>query len=150
MPQSLSKIYIHIIFSTKNRNNYILPEIQNELYSYIASILKSLNSNAIKIGGTDNHIHVLCNLSKTISVSKIIEEIKKRSSKWIKTKDAKYSIFSWQNGYGVFSVSQSKLEITENYILEQKEHHKKIDFKDELRKFLKKHNTDFDEQYLWD
>ena len=130
MTQSLSKVYIHIIFSTKNRKFFITEEVELELFSYIGSILKSLNSNAIKINGTANHIHILCILSKNISISKIVEEIKKSSSKWLKTKGSEYSFFAWQTGYGVFSVSESKLKLVLDYISKQKEHHKSIDFKD--------------------
>ena len=150
MPQSLSKIYVHIIFSTKNRENLINQEIENELFSYVATILKALNCPAIKINGTRNHIHILCVLSKNISLYKVVEDIKKKSSKWIKTKGNGYSFFSWQNGYGAFSVSQSKVKMVLDYILKQKEHHKSVDFKAELLKFLKKYDLDFDEKYLWD
>lgn len=150
MAQSLSKIYLHIIFSTKYRKHLIKPEIENELYKFIAGIMRNLDCTAIKIGGITNHIHILNKLSRTITVSKIIENIKRDSSKWIKTKGRQFSKFSWQNGYGVFSVSQSKIDIVTKYIENQKEHHKKKLFKEEYRNFLKEYNVDYDECYVWD
>jgi len=150
MSQSLSKIYVHIIFSTKKREASISKEIEDELYAYMAKIFMEYDSFALIIGGVENHIHILCILSKNYSVCKLIEEIKKSSSKWIKTKDKKYSRFSWQNGYGVFSVSQSQVPDVQNYIQTQKEHHKKISFEEEYREFLNKYKIKYDEQYVWD
>lgn len=148
MAQSLTKQYSHIVFSTKNREKFINNKIKNELYSYIAGILKSLKSPAIIIGGTDDHIHILCILSKNYSISKIIEELKKNSSKWIKTKGM--SNFYWQRGYGAFSISQSHVEIVQRYVKNQLEHHKNQTFKDEFRGLLQKYKIDFDERYVWD
>jgi REP element-mobilizing transposase RayT len=148
MPQSLTKQYSHIVFSTKNRQKFITNKIKDELYSYIAGILKSLKSPAIVIGGMDDHVHILCILSKNHSTSKIVEEIKKNSSKWIKTKGI--SNFFWQRGYAAFSISQSHVEIIQKYINTQVEHHKNQTFKDEFRLLLQKYNIDFDERYVWD
>ena len=148
MPQSLTKQYSHIVFSTKNRQKFITDKIKDELYSYIAGILKSLKSPAIVIGGMDDHVHILCILSKNYSTSKIIEEIKKNSSKWIKTKGI--SNFFWQRGYAAFSISQSHVEIIQKYINNQVDHHKNQTFKDEFRLLLQKYNIDFDERYVWD
>jgi len=150
MAQSLSKIYVHIIFSTKNRVNFISDDLVPELYSYLAGIIKAYDCNILKIGGMPNHIHILCVLSRKYSLSKLMEEIKKSSSKWIKTKAKNLCKFSWQNGYGAFSISQSQIEIAKKYIENQKEHHKQISFKDELVKLLQKYEIDYDEKYLWD
>jgi len=150
MPQSLAKIYLHIIFSTKNRNNILHPDIENELYKYIAGIMKNLNCTTIKIGGTSNHIHILNIFSRTIPIGKLIGTIKKESSKWIKTKGINYHNFHWPNGYGVFSIAHSQVEAVEKYIKNQKEHHKKMTFQEEYRKFLHKYNVDYDERYVWD
>ena len=150
MPQSLSNILIHIVFSTKYRADLITPEIENELYPYIIGICKSLDCTAIKIGGTANHIHILCRLSRTISVSKLVEKIKTGTSKWIKTRGTQFHSFSWQNGYGAFSIGVSNLPALKKYISNQKEHHKSRIFEDELIILLKKYEIVYDERYLWD
>ena len=150
MSQSLTKIYIHIIFSTKGRNPWIIQSIQKELYAYIASILKGINCPALIVGGVMNHIHILNIQSKNISTSKLIKEVKASSSKWIKSKDKKFKNFSWQNGYAAFSVSQSLRKQVHQYILNQKYHHQKRSFKDEMRLLLKRYEVDYDEKYFWD
>jgi len=150
MAQSLSNILIHNVFSTKHRTETITPEIEKELYPYIATICNSLDCPAIKIGGTENHIHILCCLSRTITISKLVEKIKTGSSKWIKTKGTEFHSFSWQNGYGAFSIGVSNLPALKQYISNQKEHHKRRTFEDELRSLLKKYQIGYDEKYLWD
>ena len=150
MPQSLSKVYLHIVFSTKHRQNLIHPNLESELYSYMGGIIKTLNGSPININGTSNHIHILTTLPRTITIAKILEEIKKSSSKWIKTKGIQYSKFSWQGGYGVFSVSQSGVAAVSTYIDNQKEHHKTKSFKEELISFLDKYETHYEEKYVWD
>jgi len=150
MTQSLSKLYIHTIFHVKNKRIFIRPEEEKELYAYIGGIIKQNSSDSIKIGGTENHIHILANMSKNISLSKFLEEIKKNSSRWIKTKDIHYKDFAWQGGYSGYSVSQSKVEVVKKYIERQKEHHKKLSFRDEYLKFLREYGVDFDEKYLWE
>jgi REP element-mobilizing transposase RayT len=150
MPQSLAKIYLHIVFSTKDRKHLIKSDIESELYKYIAGILKALNCTALLINGTADHIHILNILSRTQAVSHVLEEIKKNSSKWIKGKGNEYKNFYWQAGYGAFSVSQSKIEVVKNYIYNQKEHHKICTFKEEYRRFLKEYNIEYDERYVWD
>ena len=109
MPQSLVKNYIHIIFSTKYRNDFIDETIENELFPYIGSVCKQFESTAVQIGGTDNHIHILCLLSRKIALMKLVQEIKAHSSKWIKAKGKKYESFFWQDGYGAFSVSPNNI-----------------------------------------
>lgn len=150
MAQSLSKLYVHIVFHTKHNQPLIGPEIEKELYAFIGGIIKKNESIPIKIGGTEDHIHILASMSKNIALAKFVEEIKRNSSRWIKTKDAKFQSFSWQGGYGGFSVSQSVLERVKNYIENQKEHHKKISPQDEYVKFLSEYKVDFDEKYLWE
>ena len=150
MAQSLSKIYVHIVFRTKNGDYYIPENVLKELYAYIATIMKNLESPAIVIGGMPDHIHILCVLSKNIAIKKLLEEIKKHSSKWLKTKANTLSNFRWQNGYAAFSVSQSQVLKVKNYILNQKEHHRKKMFQEEVVDFLKKYNIEYDERYLWD
>jgi putative transposase len=150
MAQSLSKVLLHIIFSTKNRYLFIDEKIESELYAYIVSISKTCGSYVHKIGGIDDHIHLFANLPRTLSISNLLEEIKKNSSKWIKTKGIKYRDFSWQKGFGAFSVSSSQHESVVTYIENQKEHHKKQSFQDEYRKILQLHNVPFDERFVWD
>lgn len=150
MPQSLNKIYIHIVFSTKNREPLISKEIKEELFSYLGGICKGLESNPIQVGGYRDHIHILCLLSKKITLIKLVEEIKKNSSKWIKTKGKEFENFYWQSGYGAFSVNPSEIEVVKKYIENQEEHHKVKSFQEEYRAFLKKYNVEYDEQYVWD
>ncbi len=150
MSQSLVKIYTHIVFSTKHRENILGPDIYGELYSYLGGICNNLECSIIKIGGYSDHIHILCLFSKKITVIKLIEELKKNSSKWIKTKGVKYQNFHWQDGYGAFSVNPSEINIVIKYIENQSEHHKKSNYQHEYRAFLKKYNVEYDERYLWD
>jgi REP element-mobilizing transposase RayT len=150
MAQSLSKVYVHITFSTKNREYLIDDNIKNSLFEYLGGICKGLDCNPLKVGGCHDHIHVICMLSRKIAQMTLLEELKKQSSKWIKTKGPTYSDFYWQSGYGIFSVNPTETDIVVNYIMNQDEHHKKVSFQDEYRAFLKKYNIEYDERYLWD
>lgn len=150
MAQSLASILIHIIFSTKNRQRLIHPEIAQELHSYMAGISRAHESQIHEIGGIEDHVHLLVSLPRTLTLSKLIENIKKGSSKWIKTKGNVYSDFAWQNGYGAFSIGRSAYENLRKYIQNQRDHHKKVSFEDEFRGFLKKYHIDYDEKYIWD
>ncbi|OHB80495.1 MAG: transposase [Planctomycetes bacterium RBG_16_64_12] len=150
MPQSLADVLVHLIFSTKNRAQLIQPEIEDELYRYLASVCRGCGCAAHQIGGTEEHVHVACSLSRTITLSKLLEEIKKRSSKWIKTKGSRYASFAWQNGYGAFSIGRSQLPALERYIARQHEHHRHKTFQEEFREFLQKYQIEYDERYVWD
>lgn len=150
MGQSLNKIYIHLVFSTKNRKLMISEDVQDDLFSYLGGICKNLECNPIQVGGYRNHVHILCLLSKKIALMNLIEKIKSNSSKWMKTKGEQFTDFYWQNGYGVFSVNPTEIEIVQQYILNQEEHHKKISFQDEFLKFLKKYKVEYDKKYVWD
>jgi putative transposase len=152
MPQSLSQVLVHLVFSTKHRRPFITENIEPELYAYIAKILfDECSSPALIIGGTEDHLHILLVQSRTWAMAKIVEVIKKRSSKWIKTKGVVlFGTFQWQTGYGAFSVSVSNAEIVKRYIANQKEHHRKKSFQDEFRGILKTHDVDYDERYVWD
>ena len=149
MPQSLSSILIHLIFSTKNREPLLTPEIDAELYRYIASIFKALQSPALIINGTSDHLHTLFSLSRVITIADIVEEVKTDSSKWIKTKGSRFRRFHWQSGYGAFSIGQSQVPTVKRYIRRQKEHHRRVTFQDEYRKFLKAYEVEYDERYVW-
>ncbi|MFB6343275.1 IS200/IS605 family transposase [Saccharicrinis sp. FJH62] len=150
MPQSLSKVYVHITFSTKNRKALIDEEIQKRLFDYLGGICKGLECNPVQIGGYNDHIHILCILSRKITQAILLEKLKKESSIWIKTINPRYASFYWQNGYGIFSVNPTGVKVITEYILNQKEHHKTQTFQDELRAFLEKYNIEYDERYLWD
>ena len=131
MAQSLSKLYVHIIYHIKNPLVKIRKAEKNQLYAYIGSIIKDNESIPIKINGVEDHIHILCVMSKNIALAKLVEEIKRHSSRWIKTLDPYYAKFAWQGGYGGFSVSPSLHDKTKQYIENQEEHHKKMSFKEE-------------------
>ena len=150
MPQSLSSILIHLIFSTKNREPFLTREIEVELYPYMASIFKAMNSPALIINGTSDHVHTLFLLSRVAAIADLVEEVKSESSKWIKTKGRQFRRFYWQSGYGAFSIGQSQVPAVRRYIARQKEHHRRVSFKDEYRKFLKVYEVEFDERYVWD
>ncbi len=149
MGQSLIKNYIHLIFSTKSRENFIDENIENELFSYLGGICKNLECNPVQMGGYRNHVHILCLLSPKITLAKLLEELKSHSSKWIKTKGEKYSNFYWQNVYGAFSVNPNQIDVVKKYIINQKEHHKIKSFQEEYLQILKKYDIEFDEKYLW-
>ncbi len=149
MAQSLSRLYVHIIFHTKLSENTIGQNIENELYSYIGKIIQENDSHPIKINGTENHIHILAIMSKNISLAKLVEEIKRNSSRWIKGKGKEYENFSWQKGYVGYSVSHSVLNKIKKYIDNQKEHHKKVSFQEEYISFLNAYGVDFDDKYIW-
>ena len=148
MPQSLAKVYIHIVFSTKHNRPYITNEVQKELHSYMVGTISKLGSYTNEIYANPDHIHILCNLTRTTIIAEFVSKIKTSSSKWIKSKGVRN--FSWQDGYGIFSVSASKIDVVKKYILNQQEHHKTLTFKDELRSFFKEYGIDFDERFVWD
>ena len=148
MPQSLSKVYVHIVFSTKYRSTIIKDEIREELHSYIIGVLSNLGSYVNEIYANPDHVHILCFLPRTLTTAQLVSKVKTSSSKWMKTKGVLN--FAWQDGYGIFSVSSSNIASVEKYIRNQPEHHKKVEFKDELRRFLQEYKIDYDERYMWD
>jgi REP element-mobilizing transposase RayT len=150
MPQSLAQIYVHIIFSTKDRHPFLGPEIRAELFPYTATILRNLECYPVEIGGVEDHLHILCSLSKNLAVKELIEKVKTPTSKWLKPKSRTLQKFHWQSGYGAFSVSASQLEAVTTYVRGQELHHRKIGFQDEFRKFLKRYKIEYDERYVWD
>ena len=150
MPQSLARIYLHLIFSTKGRAPIINDQIREPVHSYMATVLKNLGCHANLINSVDDHIHLLFELGRTVAVSKVVEDVKKSSSKWVKTQPTCVADFSWQNGYGVFSVSHSNFDAVRDYIAGQHEHHRRRTFQDELRALLEKHGVEYDERYVWD
>jgi len=148
MSQSYVQFYAHIVFHTKNNMKFIREETEDELYSYFGGILRNHKSVPIQIGGTSDHLHVLCTLPKTMSLADLVEEIKKSSSKWIKLKGAGYRNFFWQEGYGGFSVSHSMVKVVKNYIINQKQHHEQVSFIDEYKALLDEYGIVYEEKYL--
>jgi putative transposase len=148
MAQTLVRVLVHLIFSTKDRANVILPGVESELHTYLAGIANNLDSPCLAVNGTPDHVHMLVSQSKNLALAKLVEEVKKGSSKWIKTKGAALKRFHWQDGYAAFSVSQSKVKAVEAYIAEQKEHHRRKSFQEELIQFLRKHGVEYDERYI--
>jgi putative transposase len=150
MAQTMVEILVHVIFSTKNRENLIKPEIETELWAYIGGILRKHESVLLSANGTENHVHLLILQSKKIALSDMVREVKKASSLWIKTKDEAFDNFHWQTGFGAFSVSKLQVETVKKYIAKQKEHHKKQTSDEEYREFLERYSLDFDERYFLD
>ena len=148
MSQALSKIYTHLVFSTKNRTKTIPNQYMAEIHAYVAGILNELQCTAICVGGTDDHIHILYLQNRTMALSDVVRIVKTNSSKWINEK--KLHTFRWQDGYGAFSISNSHVDAVINYIQNQEEHHKKVSFQDELRKICQQCGVEFDERYVWE
>jgi len=151
MAQSLANLWVHLIFSTKNRFPFLTDRgLRLDMHGYLASVLRSHDCETKIVGGVEDHIHVLFALSKNRSLTEVIKEIKRTSSAWIKTVSESHSEFYWQRGYGAFSVSQSHLAEVIRYIENQEEHHKRVTFQDEYRTFLRRYSIEFDERYVWD
>ena len=148
MPQSLAQVYVHIVFSTKHGNRYIDEDFRAELQSYIIGILKNLKSYTHEIYANPDHIHILCTLPRTITIAQLINKIKSNSSRWAKPNGDEN--FKWQDGYGIFSASPSKLNFVKRYIRNQKNHHDTISYKEEMRRFFAEYEIEYDEKYVWD
>jgi putative transposase len=150
MPQSLSKVILHLMFSTKNREPWLDSNVRPRMHAYLATICRDFGAELVHVGGVADHIHIVTTLPRTVSQAQLIEQTKKASSKWIKALDACYRGFLWQRGYGAFSVSPSQLEAVLQYIDTQQEHHRTRTFQEEYRELLRRHGVDFDERYVWD
>ena len=150
MPQSLSLVIIHVIFSTKERRPFLVPDTRPKLHAYLATVARNADCEAYRVGGVADHVHLAIRLSRTITIAKLVETLKTASSKWLKTDSPDLATFSWQRGYGCFSVGPSDLEALKAYIDNQDEHHKTRTFQDEFRMFLKKYGMEYDEAYVWD
>ncbi len=148
MPQSLSRVLVHLIFSTKHREPLIALEIRPRLHAYIVGILDNLKSPSLQTGGVADHVHMLFALSRTITRAEVVEEVKKSSSKWMKAEGGVPG-FSWQGGYGAFSIGESQTDTVVRYIQNQEEHHRKVTFQEEFRKFLERYKVAYDERYVW-
>ncbi len=152
MPQSLAKVLVHAVYSTKGRCPWLQDEeVRRQLYAYKATILRNnVDTSALIIGGVEDHIHALCLLSRKYAIKDVIEEAKTETSKWLKRQGPQYADFHWQAGYGIFSVSESNAEQVKRYIANQAEHHKRMSFQDEFRALCARHGIGIDERYVWD
>ena len=150
MPQSLSKVILHIVFSTKYREPWLDSHVRPRMHAYLATICRDVGAEVVRVGGVGDHVHIVTTLPRTVSQAELVERIKKVSSKWIKTLDARSRGFFWQRGYGAFSVSPNQIEAVLQYVEAQEEHHRTRTFQEEYRELLRKHGVDFDERYVWD
>ena len=150
MPQSLARLHIHLIFSTKHREHVLNDAIRDSLHAYMATVLQNFDCPPALINSVEDHVHILFELGRTVAVSRAVEEVKKASSKWLKTQGAEFAGFAWQAGYGAFAVSESNVAVVREYIANQREHHRKKPFQEEYRAFLERHRVAFDERYVWD
>ncbi len=150
MSGTYSQIYIHVIFAVKGRQNQISTEWSEELYGYIAGIIKGKGQKSIIVNGMPDHVHAFIGLNPSMSVANLVRDIKNNSSKFINDKKFLAGKFYWQEGYGVFSYSHSQIETVYNYILNQEKHHRKKTFREEYMELLKKFKVEYDEQYLFD
>lgn len=149
MGSTLTHLLYHVVFSTKGRVPNIVPEICDELYRYMGGIVKGEGGVLLEIGGMPDHIHLAIKLKPVHSLSRIMQKIKGNSSKWLNEQNRLPGRFSWQDGYGAFSVSESQISNVMQYIKEQRKHHQRLSFKDEIIEFLKCHRVEYDEHYLW-
>jgi putative transposase len=151
MPQSLAQIYLHIVFSTKDRRPLIHnAAIREETYSFLGGTCNNLDCPVLRVGGVADHVHILCRLGRTISVADLVKELKRESSQWIKPKSPHLADFYWQSGYGVFSASPGHIEGLIDYIVNQEDHHRKETFQEEFRRLLTKYDVEWDERWVWD
>ena len=146
----MAKIILHLVFSTKNRNRWIGDSVRPALFAYLAGACKAAGSRIYRVGGTEDHVHIACTLPRTLALSKLMEEIKKSSSAWIKKQDDSFKFFAWQSGYGAFSLGKSQLPQLLGYIDNQDEHHRSRTFKEEFQDLLNRYNIEHDKRYLWD
>jgi REP element-mobilizing transposase RayT len=151
MPQSLAKILVHVVFSTKDRRPLLRDQkLRDELHRYLGGILTNLDCQPIIVGGVEDHVHLLCLLSRTSAPADVVKELKRGSSVWLKTREPNLANFAWQSGYGIFSIGFSQIPAVRNYIAGQEEHHRKASFQDEFRQLLQRYEIEFDERYVWD
>jgi REP element-mobilizing transposase RayT len=151
MPQSLSNVLIHLVFSTNNREPFLrTPDLRGTMTGYMIGILRNIKCPPLIVGAVDDHVHILCGLPRTLTIAQLIEEVKTNSSARIKEEGPALAGFHWQNGYGVFSVSPSNVEPVKAYIANQQEHHRQRTFQEEFRLMLERHGIEYDERYVWD
>jgi putative transposase len=151
MPQSLARVYVHTVFSTKDRHPYFSSEEEwPEIHSYLGAIAKNLDCDPVQVGGIADHVHLLTVQSRTSTLAEFVKETKRVSSGWLKKRSDQYAKFAWQAGYGCFSVGEDSVDSVVPYIQGQNDHHTTISYQDEYRRLLREHGIEFDERYVWD
>lgn len=150
MAQSLARLHIHLIFSTKERKRLLTESIRMPLHAYMTKVLVSLGCPVLIMNSVEDHVHILFDLARTVALSDVVEDVKKSSSKWMKSCGPEFAQFAWQAGYGAFAVSESHIPAVQEYIAKQQEHHRRKSFQEEFRSFLDKNRVTYDERYLWD
>lgn len=152
MPQSLARVLVHIVYSTKNRQPWLSDaNLRSELCAYLATVLKKeVDSPALLINGVGDHIHILCQLSRKVAIMDVVKTSKTETAKWLKKRGVNLEQFQWQAGYGAFSVSESNVEQVKQYIASQETHHKRLSFQEEFRELCRRHGIEIDERYAWD
>jgi REP element-mobilizing transposase RayT len=149
MANTYASLFYHIVFSTKNRVEFIRPEIEERVWAYIGGVARNHKMTAIQVGGVEDHIHALVMAPPALALSEIAKYIKGDSSRWIHEEFPDLRFFGWQDGYGAFTVSKSNVPSVVKYIQDQREHHKTQTFQEEYLEFLTKHRVEYDERYLW-
>lgn len=150
MANTYTSLHYHLVFSTKNRERWIVPDIEGRVWSYLGGIAKENKMTPIQIGGVEDHVHILVGASPTLAPSKIAQLSKGGSSAWIHEKFPDMKAFAWQDGYGAFTVSRSNLDEVATYIRGQREHHRHKTFQEEYITFLRKHGVQYDDRYVFD
>ena len=149
MANSFTALHVHVVFSTKNRERWLRPEIEEDVWRYLGGICRAHQIKAVQIGGFDDHVHLLLGLPSTLALSDVIKRIKGESSKWLSAEVQGMNGFAWQDGYGAFSVGKSQIADTVRYIQDQRKHHQRATFEDEYRRFLKVHEIVSEEGYIF-
>lgn len=150
MAHTFTNLLTHIIFSTKDRRPFVDANLKSRLYPYLGGIIRELGGKALKVNGPADHVHILASLPAKFAPAEIIGKAKSNSTGWVHKNFPDHRDFGWQTGYAAFSVSHSQIQTVEDYIAGQEEHHRKVSFKEELLTFLKKHEIEFDEKYIWE
>jgi len=151
MAQSLAQVWLHFVFSTKERRTYLQGEtFRVEMFRMLSHHVQESGCVSASVGGHVDHVHLLIGMSRTLTIARLVENVKSETSKWAKQHEDGHRAFTWQAGYGVFSVSHSRRDDVDQYIRTQDEHHAKITFQDEFRKLCKYHEIEIDERYVWD
>ncbi|MEM9081799.1 MAG: IS200/IS605 family transposase [Verrucomicrobiota bacterium] len=150
MPQSLDQVLLHVVFSTKNRERWLEDELRDEMHAVFGGVAEGLGATLLKAGSVEDHVHLLFVLPRTVTIADLVMNLKTGSAKWLKGRSTHFGGFRWQAGYGVFSIGASQREDLERYFARQKEHHQKVSFQEEYRKFLDRYRVSYDERYVWD
>jgi REP element-mobilizing transposase RayT len=149
MANTYVALHYHIVFSTKNRERWITADIEERVWSYLAGIATQHGMLVLKIGGLEDHLHLVVGVPPALPVSKAVQLVKGGSSRWIRVTFPDLEAFGWQEGYGAFTVSKSELPKTNSYVARQRERHLRQTFQDEFRGLLDRHDVEYDERYLW-